>query len=509
MNLVELAEQNYQKFGEITSLIFNDQEYTNLDLIKSANKLANGLIELGVKPGDRVLVMLMNSPEVLISYQAILRAGGVIIPVVFLLGEKEVAHILENSEAVAIITSNAFMEKVKEARDDIETLRHIIIVEDEDVPGTKKYSDIIANSSDQRPDIDIQEDDMAVILYTSGTTGVPKGVILTHRNLYSNAVDASSVATIDPDDVSLLVLPLSHSFGLTVMNAGFMFSNKAVLIPWFALDEACRLIEKYKVTGFAGVPAMFAIMLNSPDVTNKYDLSSLKDCASGSAPLPLEVLRGFEAKFNCKILEGYGLSEAAPVVTAHYPDRERKPGSIGQPIPGVEVKIVDEGDNEVPVGEMGELIVRGPNITPGYYKLPAETAMALKDGWLYTGDMAKADEDGYLYIVERKKDLIIRGGFNIVPRDVEEVLHEHPSVIEATVIGVPDPVMGEEIKAIVVLKEEDRGKITAEDIINHCQAHLARYKTPKFVDFVDTLPRNPIGKIMRKELRELHAKTKE
>jgi long-chain acyl-CoA synthetase len=267
-----------------------------------------------------------------------------------------------------------------------------------------------------------------------------------------------------------------------------MFPNKGVLMPWFDLEEACRLIEKYKVHGFAGVPAMFAMFLNSPEITDKYDLSSLKRCASGSAPLPVEVLKGFEEKFDCVILEGYGLSEAAPVVTAHYVDRERKPGSIGQVIPGVEIKVVDDKDNEVPIGEIGELIVKGPNISPGYYKLKEETEKTFKNGWLYTGDMAKMDEDGYVFIVDRKKDLIIRGGFNIVPRDVEEVLYTFPPVLEAAVVGVPDATMGEEIKAFVVLREEDKGNVTETEVIEHCQKTLAKYKTPKFVEFIDVLP---------------------
>ncbi|MBW2052247.1 MAG: long-chain fatty acid--CoA ligase [Deltaproteobacteria bacterium] len=506
MNLVDLAEQNYEMFGEITTIIFNDKEYTNVELFKSANKLANGLMKLGVKPQDKVLVMLMNSPDVIISYQGILRAGGIIIPVVFLLGEKEVAHILKNSEAVAIITSAAFMEKVKIAKEGIDTLKHVIIVEDEDIPGTIKYSELLAENSDEKPDVDIKEDDLAVILYTAGTTGVPKGVMLTHKNLYTNAQSGAKTGERAPEEIGLHVLPLSHSYGLTVMNAGWLFPNKNVLMPWFDLEGACKLIEKYKVTGFSGVPAMYAMMLNSPEV-DKYDLSSLNECGSGSAPLPVEVLKAFEEKFNVAILEGYGLSEAAPVVSTHYRGRKRKPGSIGQAIPGVEVKIVDENDNEVPVGELGELIVKGPNISPGYYKLPEETSKTFKNGWLYTGDMAKIDEDEYLYIVERKKDLIIRGGFNIVPRDVDEVLHLHPAVIDAAVIGIPDPVMGEEIKAYVVLKEGET--VTEEEIIQHCQEHLAKYKTPKVVEFLDALPRNPIGKIMRKELRELHAKTNE
>ncbi|MBW1847043.1 MAG: long-chain fatty acid--CoA ligase [Deltaproteobacteria bacterium] len=502
MNLVELSDQNYEEFGEVVSVYYNDEPYTNVQLRNSANSLANGLIGLGIKPGDKVLVMLLNSPDVLISYGGILRAGAVIIPVIFLLGPNEIAHILKNSEAKALIVAKAFLETINQAKQGIDTLKHVIVVEDEDIPDTIKYTDLIKNNPDTAPDINIKDDDMAVTLYTSGTTGVPKGVMLTHKNLYSNAVSTSQVNDPEPDEVGLFILPLSHSFGLTVMNVGMMFPNKGVLMPWFDLEEACKLIEKYKINGFAGVPAMYAMFLNSPDIVDKYDLSSLKRCASGSAPLPVEVLKGFEEKFDCVVLEGYGLSEAAPVVTAHYVDRERKPGSIGQVIPGVEIKVVDENDNEVPTGEIGELIVKGPNVSPGYYKLKEETEKTFKNGWLYTGDIAKMDDDGYVFIVDRKKDLIIRGGFNIVPRDVEEVLYTFPPVLEAAVVGVPDQTMGEEIKAFVVLREDDKGKVTEKDVIEHCQKSLAKYKTPKFVEFIDALPRNPIGKVKRKELRE-------
>jgi long-chain acyl-CoA synthetase len=499
MNLVELAEQNYRRFGERVSVVFEDKEYTNLQMLRFSKKLANGLRNLGVRSGDKVVVMLLNCPEVLVSYQGILRAGGIIVPVLFLLGEKEIAHILRNSESVAIITSKELLNKIDRDRDTIETLKHVIVVEDEDIPGTIKFWDLVEANSEEGIPTQIKEDDLAVILYTAGTTGAPKGVMLNHKNLYSNAVSLASTVDVEPDNVGLLVLPLSHSYGLTVMNTGYMFENKAVMMHWFDTEETFRLIERYKVTGFAGVPAMFAMMSNSPEA-DKYDLSSLKRCGSGSAPLPLEILRGFQEKFDCTIREGYGLSEAAPVVSTHFPNRPQKPGSIGQPIPGVKARIVDEKDNNVPIGEIGELLVKGPNVSPGYYKLPEETAETFRNGWLYTGDMARMDEDGYLYIVERKKDLIIRGGFNIYPRDLEEVLYEHSAVLDAAVIGVPDPVMGEEVKAFVVLKEGDTA--SEQDIIDHCQQQLAKYKCPRCVEFLDTIPRNPIGKILRKELRQ-------
>lgn len=502
MNLIELADQNIEKFGEVPKLVFENREFTNRQLIQSSNQLAHGLKELGIQPEDRVVVLMLNSPDVLVCYQGILRAGAIIIPVIFLLGPKEIAHILRNSEAKAIITSAAFLDNINQAREGIDTLKHVIIVEDQAVPGVKTLSEITDGQPETATDVTIDDDENAVILYTSGTTGVPKGVMLSHRNLYSNAVSSYKLdPDRSPDDVGLFVLPLSHSFGLTMMNVGFMYANKSVMIPWFDLETSCRLIEQHKIVGFAGVPAIFSMFLNTPEITEKYDLSSLRECASGSAPLPVEVLRGFEQKFNCEIYEGYGLSEASPVVSAHYRGRERKPGSIGQPLPDVAVKTVDPEGKEVSVNTVGELIVRGPNISSGYYRLPDKTAETFREGWLYTGDMARIDEDGYIFIVDRKKDLIIRGGFNILPRDVEEVLHEHPAVMEAAVIGVPDDKMGEEVKCFLVLQPGAR--VSEAEIISHCREHLAKYKCPKYVAIVDALPRSPIGKILKTELRKM------
>ena len=303
-------------------------------------------------------------------------------------------------------------------------------------------------------------------------------------------------------DITLVALPLSHSFGLTSMNKAYKYGNLHILMRKFQAEEAFRLIEKHKVTDFPGAPAMFITMLNSPEA-QKYDLSSLQSCLSGAAPFPVASLLAFQKKFNCTVYEAYGLSEASPAVSTNYHNRPTKPGSIGQPIPEVEVRIVDEQDNYVPMGEVGELLVKGPNVSAGYYKLPEETAKTFRNGWLYTGDMARMDNDGYLYIVERKKDLIIRGGFNIYPRDLEEILYAHPSIKDAVAIGVPDPVMGEEIKLYIVLKEG--AKATPEEIIQYCQEQLAKNKCPKYIEFLDTLPRNPLGKILRKELRKLNS----
>lgn len=501
MNLVELAEENHKKFGEYRSLIFEDKEYTNFEMLVYSRKLANSLKSLGIGPGNNVVVMLHNCPEVLISYQGILRTGSIIVPVISMLNEKELTHILKNSRAVAIITSRDLMPKVELAREEIETLRHIIIVEGDPEPGTLNFWDLLNESSDEPISITIKDDDLAVIIYTAGTTGTPKGVMLTHRNLYTSAVNGASARDVKRTDITLAVLPLSHSFGITIMNTSFIFGNLFVLMPRFDIEETFRLIEKHNITNFPGVPAMFGFMLFAPpEKRQKYNLSTLKNVTSGSAPLPVETLRAFEKEFDCTITEGYGLTEASAVVSVGYFDRDIKVGSVGQPIPETEVRIFDENDQDVPAGGVGELIVKGPNISPGYYNMPEETANNFKNGWLYTGDLAKIDEDGYLYIVERKKDLIIRGGFNIYPRDVEEVLHRHPSVQEAAVIGIPDPIMGEEVKAFVVLAANTT--VSEQEMIDFCRQHLSKDKCPKFVEFLDSLPKSTVGKILRKELRK-------
>ncbi len=502
MNLVALADENLHDFGEYPFLIFENKTFTNRQLLHHANLLANGLRNLNVQKGDKVIVMLPNCPEVLISYQGILRRGAVIVPLIPLLNEKELMHILGNCEAVAMVTTRDIFQKNEAMLKTIASLKHLILT-DESIPrGTIDFRSLISDQPKELNFPSIGEEDLAVILYTAGTTATPKGVMLTHKNLYSNAVNASYAHGTQATDTTLVALPLSHSFGITTMNKAYKYGNLHVLMRKFQADEAFKLIEKYKVTDVPGVPAMFITMLNSPDA-GRYDLSSMKSCLSGAAPFPVANLMAFEKKFNCTVFEAYGLSEASPAVSTNYYNRPTKPGSIGQPLPEVEVRIVDEQDHDVHRGEVGELLVKGPNVSSGYYKLPEETAKTFRGGWLHTGDMARMDGDGYLYIVERKKDLIIRGGFNIYPRDIEEILYQHPAVKDAVAIGVPEPVMGEEVKVYVVLKEDNTA--TAEELLHYCQNQLAKYKWPKFIKFVESLPRNPMGKILRKELRKLNA----
>jgi long-chain acyl-CoA synthetase len=519
-SLSDLARYNCLNFGSYKALIFEDgdvvREYTNMDIAREAAQLTAGLQALGIAKGDRVMVMMVNCPEVIIAYQAIARAGAVIIPVMPLLKPPEVRYIAQNSGAKAIFTSPILLPLLQAAFTGVQTMQHIISTgnaptetnsSDVAVYAVHAYSDIVAKGAGRvddflatAGDVAVSPDDIAVILYTSGTTGNPKGVVLTHRNLISNALGGRGEVEGPPErsaETQLAVLPLAHAFGILVSNVFFLSGATIVALPRFDTNAVFSAIERYRISGFAGVPAMFVALLYSPD-GDKYDTSSLQHCVSGSAPLPLAILEGFEQKFHCKILEGYGLSEASAALTGHAIDMPRKPGSVGKALAGVELLVVDEHDQPVPTGDVGEVIARGPNIMQSYYNMPEETRAAMRNGWLHTGDMGRLDEDGYLYIVERKKDLIIRGGFNIYPRDVEEVLNRHPDVIESAVIGVPSQRMGEEVKAFVVT----RGPVDADTLMAYCRQSLANYKTPSEIEFVNALPRNPVGKVDKKELRK-------
>ena len=342
---------------------------------------------------------------------------------------------------------------------------------------------------------------MATILYTSGTTGQPKGVMQTHHNLYANAVNSWNTATTrERGEISLLVLPLAHSFGLGVLISGYLFGSRAVLMRWFNPEDALALIEKYRVKSMAGVPTMYVYMMSHPNAA-RYDTSSVTRWLVGAAPMPTEQLREFEQKFGGTMYVGYGLTESCPGVAVERENMPRKPGSTGIPMAGVEVKIVDDDGKPLKNGDIGEVCAKGENISPGYYGNPEATAETFRDGWLFTGDMGYLDRDGYLFIVERKKDLVIRGGLNVYPKDVEEVIYRHPAVREAAVVGVPDTMMGEEVCAYVVLRT--KSELTAEALLEHCRASLAKYKTPRYVEFVATLPKTNIGKIQKKELRKL------
>ncbi|WP_223587779.1 long-chain-fatty-acid--CoA ligase [Neobacillus bataviensis] len=497
MKLKDLLETNITEFGEYPLLFFKNKTYSNVETKNYAEQLANGLQRLGIDKADRVIVCMPNCPEVLFAYQGITRAGAIIVPVMFTLHPKELHYIALNSGAKAVITSSYVSQNVEKALEGLPSKPQLIVVDQPSNDRAKNFYDVMAQG-ESREFGEVRPEDTAVILYTSGTTGNPKGVLLTHKNLYSNA--ANSAKHNDTErGTTLGVLPLAHVYGLTVSNVCFLTGSSIVVFSSFDVKEVFSAIENYRVKTFSAVPAMIHALVSYPEA-DRYDTSSLESVGSGSAPLPVALLNAFEQKFGAKVYEGYGLSEAAPVVTAHKKGYEVKPGSVGIPIPGVEVKIVNEIGEELPIGEVGELIVRGDSVTPGYYQNQEESLRVLKDSWLYTGDMARIDDDGYVYIVDRKKDLIIRGGFNVYPRDVEEILNAHEQVLEAAVVGVPDERMGEEMVACIVRKPGN--DVTEEELILYCQDHLAKNKTPRRVVFLESLPRNGVGKILKTHLRK-------
>jgi long-chain acyl-CoA synthetase len=503
MNLASLSERNLAEYGEYERLVFEGHSYTNRALRDRSARLATALAGLGLVADDKVVVMMPNGPEVLVGYEGIWRAGLVAIPVLFLLESHELRYILEDSGAGGIITSPDVHAKVAQAIAGMEQPPRVIVTGPrETIPtGCLSFDDLVAASA-PRPDVaERSGSDVATILYTSGTTGHPKGVMQTHHNLYANAQNVwNSAKTRERGETGLVVLPLAHSFGLGLLVTGYLFGGRGILMRWFNPEGALELIQRYKAKGMAGVPTMFVYMLMHPNA-DKYDTSSVTRWVVGAAPMPIEQLNAFEKKFGGTMYVGYGLTESCPTLAGEREGMPRKPGSTGIPVEGVTVKIVDDDGKEVPRGKIGEIIARGENISPGYYKNPQATAETFRDGWLYTGDMGYLDEDGYLFIVERKKDLIIRGGLNVYPKDVEEVIYRLGAVQEAAVVGIPDAMMGEEVCAYIVLRSG--AALTAEEVSQHCQSNLAKYKTPRYVEFVPALPKTNIGKIQKKEIRKL------
>ena len=490
MNLATNLTASAQRSPDHPALRLDDLVLTYSDLDDTSARVAGILEANGVGPGDRVGIMLPNVPAFASCYYGILRAGATAVPMNVLLKRREVAFYLGNSGASLIFAWSDFAEAAEAGAADAGTI-HVSVD-----PST--WDGLLADAT-PRPDVvERADDDTAVILYTSGTTGTPKGAELTHANLSSNIQVASELFDASSDDVILGALPLFHVFGQTCgLNVSVKVGSCLTLIPRFDPAKALEMVGRDKVTVFQGVPTMFAAMLHLPGA-DKYDVTTLRQCASGGAAMPLEVMRGFEEAFNCIILEGYGLSETSPVASFNHPDKERKPGSIGTPIAGVKMKIMDEQGKDLGVGEVGEIVIQGPNVMKGYWQLPEATEAAIVDGWFHTGDLAKTDEDGYFFIVDRKKDMIIRGGYNIYPREIEEVLYEHPAIREAAVVGVPDAMLGEEVGAAVVLKEG--ATATAEEIRDHVKAQVAAYKYPRHVWFVDELPKGSTGKILKREI---------
>jgi len=482
-----------RRISERIAVIAEDHAMTYAELDAATSRLATFLNREGVGAGDRVGVMLPNVPAAVIAYYGIWRRGAIAVPINPLMQAREVQFYLSNTSAKALFGSPEFAAAATAAAQAAGS--KLWLVDDAELA---RLSDDLPEFGDP---VQRAADDTAVVLHTSGTTGTPKGAELTHGGLGSNQdVIVRRLAKLTDDDVVLACLPLFHVFGMTcAMNAAIASGAALSLMARFHPVKAVERIRRDRVTVFEGVPTMYTALLTVADQFPPDAIATLRLCVSGGAALPVAVLNDFEKAFNAVILEGYGLSETSPAVTFNHPDAERRPGSIGTPIEGVQVRLVDDDGNEVPIGTPGELQVKGPNVMKAYWNLPEATAASIKDGWFSTGDIALVDEDGYYYIVDRKKDLIIRGGYNVYPREVEEALHEHPAVAQVAVIGIPHDSLGEEIGAAVVLK---RGaSVSPEELRQFVKDRVAAYKYPRRIWFLDSLPMGPTGKLLRREVK--------
>jgi long-chain acyl-CoA synthetase len=533
--LTDLLLQAANDFPDRHAVYFFGAKMTYRELLESAYRFANALRSLGVDKGDRIALMLPNIPQYVIAYYGVLFLGGIVVQTNPLYMERELVHHLNDAQADTIVCLDLLYPRVSSVRDRVRLKRIIVTGIPEYLPFPKNVLyPLTQKRKGPKPRIDESdggvfrmnrllrkaspepvrcetdpEEDIAVLQYTGGTTGTAKGVMLTHRNLIANVkqCEAWMYKAERGREVMLAAVPLFHVYGMTVcMNLTVSLAGMLVLIPKFETGTLLKTIHGVKPTMFPGAPTMYIAINNHPDI-HRFDLSSIKCCISGSAPLPLEVQQKFESLTAGRLVEGFGLSESSPVTHANPIWGKRKTGSIGTPWPDTDCRIVDpDTREELPPGEVGELSVRGPQVMKGYWNRPAETESVLKDGWLHTGDMAYMDEDGYFYIVDRKKDMINAGGFKIFPREVEEVLFEHPAVLEAAVVGVPDEYRGETVKAFVVLKEG--ASVGQDELDRHCRGKLAAYKVPRIYEFRRELPKTIVGKVLRRALKEEDAASK-
>ncbi|MEM9459312.1 MAG: long-chain fatty acid--CoA ligase [Myxococcota bacterium] len=508
LNLASTVRRAALQNPDHPAVVIGKTTITHGQLDTMARRFAAALRGLGIQRGQHVALMVPNVPQFTIAYFGAHYAGCPVVPLNVLLQGPEVAYHLRDSDAVALVAWEGFLEPAKTGFDRVDHCKSLIVAKADPTDlgadaGTENLAALIGGSEPVEDLPPTNPDDTAVILYTSGTTGQPKGAELTHFNLFYNALySRTTLLPMTPQTKALVTLPLFHSFGQTVLqNAVLGAGGTLVLLPRFAPQDAFALMQAHRVNLFAGVPTMYFALLHYPEA-DQYDLSALELCVSGGSAMPVEVMKAFDEKYGVNILEGYGLSETSPVASFNVLDQPKKPGSIGLPIQDVEFRLVDDQGNRVTEPDSpGEIWIFGPNVMKGYYNKPEANAASIDEhGWFKTGDVATRDTEGYYYIVDRKKDMIIRGGFNVYPREIEEVLYGHPAVAEAAVVGVPHQSHGEEVKAVLALKAGQQA--TAEDIIAYCKEQLAAYKYPRIIEFRDALPKGATGKILKRVLRD-------
>ena len=514
------------EFPQVVATDFMGARLTYRQLAEQVNRFASSLSAMGVEPGDRIAIMLPNCPQIIIAYYAALSIGAVVVMTNPMYVEREMAHQFGDAGVKVLVGLDHFMPRIEKVWKET-PVEQLIITSIRDylpfplnmlyplkarkeklnlrVPygeSVHSFKRLVKNSAGNPPRSEVAMDDLALLQYTGGTTGIAKGAMLTHRNLMANVIQLIAYCPFKRGQERLLcVAPFFHVLGMTVlMNFSVCMSASMILLPRFEINNLLKTTVKARPTIAVLVPTIFAAMVNNPEIS-RCDISSINYCFSGSAPLPIEVMNQFEEITGGIILEAYGLTEASPVTHANPIQGKRKPGSVGIALSSTDARIMDleSGTRELPVGESGELVVKGPQVMKGYWNREEETAETLRDGWLYTGDIAYMDEDGYVFIVDRKKDMIIAGGYNVYPREIDEVLYEHPKIADAVSIGVPDAYRGETVKVFVVVKPEET--LTEEEVIAHCKEKLAAYKVPRLVEFRQELPKSMVGKVLRKELR--------
>jgi len=489
----------------------NGRQFTYAEFQSAVDRAALMLISHGISKGDVVSLLMPNSAEYLIAYFACWKLGAVAGPVNSLLKEHEIEFVMNNSEAKAILVNSEFRDQIENIKGRLPHLQSVITFDDEANPGYARLRRASAEGGPEAcvpstPEACVSDDD-AIIIYTSGTTGKPKGCLLTHGNIIANARQISRWLHFTENDRLLTIMPLFHMNAVSVTTMSALYAGGSTVVsPKFSASKFWNVISDYQITSFGSVATMLSILLNTfPDgVTEGLKTDQLRFAMCGSAPVPAEVMKKFEETFNCPVIEGYGLSESTCRSTFNPPDERRRPGSCGMPI-GNEMNVVDDDDSEVADGELGEIVLRGENILKGYFKNPKATAIAFRNGWFHTGDIGYKDRDGFFYIVDRKSDMIIRGGENIYPREIDEVLYQHPAVAAAATIGVPDSLYGEEVAAFIVLK--DGMQASEEELIAHCKSELADYKCPKSICMVKDIPKGPTGKLLKRELATIYARS--
>ncbi len=483
------------------AFVFKNTRLTYRQFNERVNRLAGSLITIGIKRGDNISVLSMNCTEVVECYFAIWKIGGVVVPLNFRMVGPEIRYQVDQSDSVAVIFSGMFQDLMTAIRSDLPKIENFICFNGKDEPGIISYGDMIKGGSSDEPGIVVDENDPAFIMYTSGTTGRPKGAVLTHKNEYINVISILAECDIRQGDRSLCSAPLFHAAALVHTLLILFMGGTSVLLDKFEPEDFIKVLDKEKITVGMLIPSMWIFLLQLPNIED-YNTSYLRTVPTGGAVLPTEVIKNAKMRFpNVKIYNLFGQTEMGPVTTMLNPDDAlKKMGSVGKPLISVETRIVDQNDNDVPVGEVGEIVYRGPTVMKEYYKNPEGTSAAMKNGWFHGGDLVRQDAEGYIYIVDRAKDMIISGGENIYAAEVEEVIFSHPGVVEAAVVGIPDFQWGESVKAVVVTRKGD--KVTENEIIEHCKENLASYKKPKVVEFTDELPRNASGKVLKFKLRE-------